>query len=114
MSERELLDGKTLVGVENEGGEVGGETEFRFGQDGERIWAKYSGGSVVDGYLVGTLTDGEWDIRYTQINTDHETATGHSIGTVETLADGRIRVEDTWEWESKPGEGRSVLEEKRM
>ncbi|GAB7009580.1 hypothetical protein [Halorubrum trueperi] len=74
-----------------------------------RIYANYSGGDVVDGHLVGTFDGEQWDIRYTQINTDNETATGHSVGDVELLDDGRVRVED--EWESKPGTGESIHEE---
>ncbi len=106
------LDGRTLAGVANdEEGEVGADTQFHFEQTGERIYANYSGGEVVDGHLVGTFDGEQWDIRYTQINTDGETATGHSVGDVELLEDGRVRVEDEWEWESNPGSGESVHEE---
>ncbi len=63
--------------------------------------------------LVGTFDGRRWEIRYTQLNADHETATGHSVGVVEQLDDGRVRVEDEWGWESKDGSGRSVLEERR-
>lgn len=112
MADKISLDGRTLTGVENdEDGEVGADTEFEFEQEGERIYASYSGGDIVDGHLVGTFDGDQWDIRYVQINTDNETATGHSVGNVEQLDDGRIRVEDEWEWESKPGEGESVHEE---
>lgn len=106
------LDGRTLVGVANdEAGEVSSETRFHFEQDGERVRAHYSGGPIVEGHLLGTLSDGRWDVRYVQLNEDGETATGHSVGDVELLADGRVRVEDEWEWESRPGRGESVLEE---
>lgn len=110
-SEPVSLDGRTLRGVENEGGEVGSETLLRFEQDGERLTARYDGGGVVAGFLLGSLTDGRWDVRYVQLHEDGETATGHSVGRVERLPDGRVRVTDEWEWESKPGGGRSVLEE---
>jgi len=106
------LDGRTLVGVENSGsGEVSGDTVFEFEQDGDRLYASYAGGDVVDGHLVGTFDGEQWDIRYAQINSADETATGHSVGTVALLDDGRVRVEDEWEWESREGSGRSVLEE---
>jgi len=106
------LDGRTLAGVTNaDAGEVGGDTRFEFEQEGDRIYARYSGGEVVDGHLVGTFDGREWVIRYAQLNTDRETATGHSRGTVELLEDGRVRVEDEWQWESKAGAGESVLEE---
>ena len=112
MEDKISFDGLTLAGVANdEGGEVGADTVFHFEQTGERIYAHYSGGDVVDGHLVGTFDGEQWDIRYTQINTDNETATGHSVGDVELLEDGRVRVEDEWEWESKPGTGESIHEE---
>lgn len=112
MSDDVSLDGRTLVGVANdEEGEVSGETRFNFEQDGERISASYSGGEIVDGYLVGTFDGSQWDIRYVQINDNNESATGHSVGDVELLDDGRVRVEDEWEWESKEGAGESSLEE---
>ena len=106
------LDGRTLAGVSNaDAGEVSGDTRFEFEQTGERIYARYSGGDVVDGHLVGTFDGRTWDVRYTQPNADGETATGHSVGTVELLEDGRVRVDDEWEWESRDGSGESVLEE---
>ena len=112
MADDISLDGRILAGVANDdGGEVGADTEFHFEQTGERIYANYSGGKIVDGHLVGTLDGNQWDVRYVQINEDDETATGHSVGVVERLDDGRIRVEDEWEWESKPGMGESVHEE---
>ena len=112
MGEKISFDGLTLAVVANDkDGEVGADTVFHFEQTGERIYANYSGGDIVDGHLVGTFDGEQWDIRYTQINTDNETATGHSVGDVELLDDGRVRVKDEWEWESKPGTGESIHEE---
>ncbi|MCQ4334933.1 hypothetical protein KM295_15890 [Natronomonas sp. F2-12] len=112
MTEDISLRGRTLVGVANSNtGEVSGDTRFNFEQEGERIYAHCSGGTILDGHLVGTSDGHEWDIRYSQINSEHETASGHSVGTVELLEDGRVRVEDEWEWESQDGSGESVLEE---
>lgn len=112
MGDKISFDGLTLAGVANdEDGEVGADTVFHFEQTGERIYANYSGGDIADGHLVGTFDGEQWDIKYTQINTDNETATGHSVGDVELLDDGRVRVEDEWEWESKPGTGESIHEE---
>jgi len=112
MADEVSLDGRTLVGVENaDQGEVSGDTEFQFEQNGSRIYAHYSGGEIVDGHLVGTLKGNQWDIRYAQINEDGETATGHSVGEITVLNDGRVRIEDKWEWESQEGTGESILEE---
>lgn len=112
MVDTPSLDGRTLVGVENTaGGEVSGATEFHFEQDGDRIYAHYAGGPIVDGHLVGTIEGRRWDVRYVQVNDRGETASGHSVGDLEGLADGRVRVTDEWEWESKDGTGESVLVE---
>ena len=112
MEKNISLDGRTLVGVANtDAGEVSGDTQFTFEQEGNRIYAHYSGGEIIDGHLVGTFDGNEWDIRYAQINSAQETASGHSIGTVELLNDGRVRIEDEWEWESQAGSGESILEE---
>lgn len=112
MPEAISLDGRTLVGVSNTAdGEVSGDTRFRFDQTGDRIYAHDAGGDIVDGHLVGTFDGSEWDVRYSQINSQHETASGHAVGTVTRCADGRIRVTDEWEWESQDGSGESVLEE---
>lgn len=112
MADELSLDGRTLVGVANDdAGEVSPETTFQFEQEGKRVYATYSGGDIVDGHLVGTFDGTQWDVRYVQLNEDGETATGHSVGAVERLDDGRLRVEDEWVWESKPGAGESVLEE---
>jgi len=112
MTEGISIDGRTLVGVANDdAGEVSGETTFTVEQTGDRISARYSGGPIVEGHLLGTVDDGEWDVRYVQLNENGETATGHSVGEISVLEDGRVRIEDQWEWESKDGEGESVLEE---
>ncbi|MFC6835133.1 hypothetical protein [Halomarina ordinaria] len=112
MADEISLDGRTLAGVANDAtGEVGRDTTFEFEQVDDRIHARYAGGSVVTGHLVGTFDGRRWDVRYAQLHEDGETATGHSVGVVSVLDDGRVRVEDEWEWESKPGTGASVLEE---
>ena len=66
---------------------------------------------IVDGHLVSTFDGREWDIRYSQISSEHETASGHSVGTVKPLDDGRVRVEDKWKWESQDGSGESILKQ---
>jgi hypothetical protein len=108
------MDGRVLRAAGDvAGGEVSGDTEFRFRQSGDMVWGRYSGGSIRMGFLVGT-SDGE-TIRfsYTQLNTAGETATGHSTDRMELLEDGRVRLHETWAWDSRAGEGTSVLEEER-
>lgn len=114
MDDEISLDERTLAGVANaDAGEVDTDTRFEFEQDGDRISARYAGGAVETGYLLGTFDGRAWDVRYVQRNEAGETATGHSVGVATWLEDGRVRIEDEWEWESKPGRGESVLEEVR-
>lgn len=108
------LDGRTLKAAENTNGEVSGDTLFEFEQDEEIITATYSGGEIQRGYLIGTLEKNRWEVRYVQINRTGETSTGHSIGELKLSEDGRVLVEDDWEWESRAGGGHSVLEEVKI
>jgi hypothetical protein len=106
------VDGRVFVSVANDaGGDVGEETYFRFEQDGDLVHARYEGGSVRLGYLVGLHLGDRLDFRYTHVTTAGETATGHSVDRIERLGDGRLRLHEDWEWDSKPGSGSSVLEE---
>jgi hypothetical protein len=108
------LDGRTLHGVSNTGdGDVGAATVFRYHEDAGVIWAEYAGGAVRRGYLVGTRDGGRLDFRYVHLDTEGDTAWGHCTSRVEVLADGRVRLHETWSWESRDGAGESVVEEPR-
>jgi len=92
------------------GGEVGAATRFAYHQDGDLVWARYEGGEVRLGFLVGTRTQDRLDFRYTHVNGAGETATGHCASEIVVTAQG-LRLHETWSWESRPGSGTSVLEE---
>lgn len=95
------------------GGQVTPETEFRFRQSDTMIWGRYSGGGIRLGFLVGT-SDGETlRFRYTQLDSNGETASGCSVDRIEVLPDGRVRLHETWAWDSREGSGTSVLEEEQ-
>ena len=40
-----------------------------------------------------------------------ETSNGRCSTTISALADGRLRLDEAWAWESKPGAGTSASEE---
>jgi catechol 2,3-dioxygenase-like lactoylglutathione lyase family enzyme len=106
------LDGKIFRAVSDvEGGEVDAATVFTYHERDGDIWAEYEGGQIKRGHLVGTRDGDRLDFRYSQLNTAGETSTGHCLSTVETLPDGRLRLAETWQWESRPGSGTSVVEE---
>lgn len=96
---------------EVEGGEVGSGTVFTYHEDGDLIWAEYSGGSIRRGYLVGLRTGDELDFRYVQVNDEGRSSSGHCRSTIVVLPDGRLRMDERWRWESRPGSGVSVVEE---
>ncbi len=106
------LDGRVFRSLENDaGGSVDARTTFEFAQSGDLVHARYAGGEIRLGFLVG-LREGETlRFRYAQVTTDGETATGRSTDEVEVLEDGRVRLHETWSWDSKPGRGTGVLEE---
>ena len=106
------LDDRTFAGVSNTGdGDVGAATVFRYREDAGVVWADYAGGAVRRGYLVGTRDGDRLDFRYVHLDTDGATASGRCTSRVEVLADGRVRLHETWSWESREGSGQSVVEE---
>ncbi|MEN8653249.1 hypothetical protein ABCR94_22290 [Streptomyces sp. 21So2-11] len=106
------LDGLVLSPVADQApGQVGTRTRFTYHEENGRIWAEYAGGDVVRGHLVGTREGDLLDFRYVQLKQDGATASGHCRSTVVDLVDGRVRLEETWEWESGPGSGTSVVEQ---
>lgn len=115
---RPSLEGRRFVASQNGSGEVGVDTVFTYHEDAATgsVWADYAGGAVVRGHLVGTRTTsapGE-DIltfRYVQLTNGGTTSSGRCRSVVELLADGRLRLHETWTWESRNGSGTSTLDE---
>ncbi|MEU2389576.1 hypothetical protein [Streptomyces sp. NPDC007369] len=107
------LDGLVFVPVADQApGQVGRQTRFAYHEQDGRVWAEYAGGDVVRGYLVGTRAGEDTiDFRYVQLRPDGTTASGHCTSRVTELPDGRLRLDETWTWESQEGSGTSVVEE---
>ncbi|MEM7343961.1 MAG: hypothetical protein AAF485_06935, partial [Chloroflexota bacterium] len=100
--------------ISNSGtGEVDNETIFHYRQDEEVIWATYQGGAIRFGTLVGTIReDSCLDFRYSHVNQLGEMMTGQCISRPEVLADGRLRLHETWQWTSGDySAGESQVEE---
>lgn len=94
-------------------GEVGADTVFYYHQEGDVIWAEYSGGEIVRGSLIAKCDEvGNLDMRYQHLNRQGELMTGKCLSTPEILPDGRIRLHEKWQWTSGDrSEGESVIEE---
>lgn len=106
------VDGLTMfVSSTAANGVVGGDTRLHFSQLGERVFARYSGGSVVRGWLVGRWQGAQLAFRYAQVETDRTIHGGRSLCDVERLPDGRVRVIEHFAWKTRPGTGTNVFEE---
>lgn len=107
-------DNRTFRSISNsETGEVGGDTVFYYHHQGDVVWAEYSGGEIIRGTLIAkVLPDDSLDMRYHHINRKRELMTGVCRSIPELLPDGRIRLQETWQWTSGDlSSGTSVLEE---
>lgn len=106
------LDGRRFAGAGNTaGGEVDGATIFHYREAGGVVEADYAGGAIRRGFLVGTRAADRLDFRYAHLSEPGQTAAGHCRSRIVVLPDGRLRMYETWEWESRDGSGTSVVEE---
>src|SRR4051795_9720186 len=106
------LDGRRFrPAAEAAGGEGGAETISECVEEDGIVHARYGGGAGRLGFLVGTREGDVLRFRYAQVRADGTTATGRCESRIETLPDGRLRLHETWAWESQEGAGTSVVEE---
>lgn len=103
-----------LVNAAN--GEVGEGTVFHYRQQGDIVWATYTGGRVSFGTLVAKVTDANClEMRYSHVNDRGELMTGECFSTPEVLPDGRLRLHERWRWTcGDESAGESVVEEVRI
>ena len=107
-------DGRKFIPKMNsENGEVGEQTNFTYHQNGNLLWAEYSGGDILKGLLIGTvLCNGELDFVYHHMNQNMQIKTGkcHSVPTVQE--NGKIELSEQWQWTSGDcSKGESLLVE---
>ena len=97
----------------SDSGDVGNETVFHYHQDGEIVWAEYSGGEIVRGTLIAKVfSDDSLDMRYQHINQKGQLMTGICTSVPEILPDGRICLYEKWQWTSGDNSTEeSVIEE---
>ena len=106
------LDGLTMtVSATAATGVVDGSTVLRFSQRGERVFARYAGGRVARGWLVGRWNGTSLDYRYAQREHDNVIHGGRSVCEVERLPSGLIRIVERFAWSTRPGTGVNVFDE---
>ncbi|MBR6382592.1 MAG: NAD(P)H-dependent oxidoreductase [Lachnospiraceae bacterium] len=105
------LEDKYFTAIENsESGEVSGDTVFSYHQKGNAIWAEYSGGSIVKGFLLGTMDENHnLHFTYQHINANGEIKTGSCNSRPQT-ENGKLRFYESWKWDNGE-EGTSIIEE---
>lgn len=93
--------------------EVSSSTVFRYKQNGAILTCDYSSDSIISGHLIALVDNSSClNMRYHQINTNGELMTGTCQSTPEILANGKIRLHETWQWTSGDlSQGTSILEE---
>lgn len=82
-------------------------------QDGDLVWAEFTGGDVRRGSLAGTCApDGTLDFAYSMVLVGGEVISGRSVNTPQLLEDGRVRLHEQWERYGRHAEvGVSYIEE---
>ncbi|GAA1255822.1 hypothetical protein GCM10009665_52880 [Kitasatospora nipponensis] len=66
-------------------------------QDGDLVWAEFTGGPVRTGRLTGRCSaDGVLTLAYSQVMADGQVVAGECVSTPEVLAGGRIRLREEW------------------
>lgn len=94
-----------------EAGEVNLDTLFEFTQDASVVSARYVGGQIRLGFLVGTMRDQELRFRYAQVDSSGRLDGGSSTCEIGRLEDGRIQLVEHFEWDSREGSGTNIFEE---
>lgn len=90
-------------------------TEARYQQDGDLVWANFTGGRVRRGTVTGTCRpDGTLRLAYTMVLVDGAVIAGHTTNTPQPSEDGRLVLREEWERYGEHAEtGVSYLEEVR-
>ena len=105
------FNGRRMCTVSTAAGVVSSDTVLVFEQVGDVVSARYRGGSVVDGYLIGRLDADTLKFRYVQADAKGNLDTGVSTGQVERMPDGRLRLIEHFQWLTRPESGTNVFEE---
>jgi hypothetical protein len=106
------LNGKKMRVVSTaKAGVVNFDTLFTFKQKGLVVSAHYSGGKVRMGYLVGVILTDALRFQYAQLDTEGQLDGGYSTCEIKRTPDGRIRLLEHFQWESREGSGTNIFEE---
>ncbi|HWO65657.1 MAG TPA: hypothetical protein VNO31_37050 [Umezawaea sp.] len=92
----------------------GGDGTFaRYRQDGDLVWADFTGGKVRRGTVTGTCApDGTLRLAYTMVLETGEVISGQTVNVPEWQPDGRVVLREEWQrFGEHSSSGVSYLEE---
>jgi hypothetical protein len=108
------LDGTVMyVSSTDDRGVVDAKTRLHFTQKGSRVFARYGGGSVTRGCLVGTLSGSKLLFRFTQMEDSGQIHGGRSICEVQCASRTGLRVIEHFTWTTRNGSGTNIFAEIR-
>lgn len=102
---------RMCVSSTDQEGVVSAGTTLRFIQKGSAVCARYDGGTIVRGCLVGEIAGSALRFRFVQRETTGGIHSGRSECEVTSLPDGRTRIIEHFTWTSRAGAGTNVFEE---
>jgi hypothetical protein len=106
------LNGKRMrVANTSSSGVVSADTALTLEQRGDLVQGHYEGGTIVAGRLLGRSSGTELRFCYVQVDTAGHTDAGTSVGTIDVLPDGRLRLTESFTWFTRPDSGSNVFEE---
>ena len=82
-------------------GVVNKDTVFLFTQKDGVVTAQYSGGKVLQGFLVGRIADDKVQFSYCQLQTDGKLDHGNSLCEVGKTQEGKITLTEHFTWGSR-------------
>ncbi len=93
-------------------GEVSDATVFHYYQENEMVWANYSGGDILKGFLIGKRKGETLEFTYQHLNKGLEIMTGKCHSEIEMGSDNKILLHEKWEWTCRDfSKGSSELKE---
>ncbi len=94
-----ILNDKVFKTFQNEKGLASSETRFHYTETKNVIHARYHGGAVLEGYIIGKRLDGnQIQLLYHCITTDGELKAGSSIGKIVKNEAGLLMLSFDWQW----------------
>ena len=92
-------------------GVINQQTLFHFRQKKNRVLARYAGGRIDRGYLLGEVQGNHLQFRFVQLQSDGRLDHGKSNCQIIRSEEGKVRLTEHFSWGSRKGTGQNIMEE---